>query len=202
MDLKLRSATYELQLFFFFLSVFWVLLFVFTLYNQHLEEKLWQTDKPRQHIKKQDITLRTKVRIVKAMVFPGVRYGCESWTINKVKHQRTDAFKLWCWRRLHGVLASPMDCKEIKPVNPNGTQPWILIGRTDTEAETQYFGHLMQRADSFEKTLMLGKIEGRRRRGQQGWDGCMASWTQWTWVCVDFGSWWWTGRAGVLSFMG
>ena len=74
-------------------------------------------------LKNRDIILLTNVHIFKTMVFPVVRYGCESWTINKVKHQRTDAFKLWCWRRLHGVLASPMDCKEIKPVNPEGNQP-------------------------------------------------------------------------------
>ena len=93
-------------------------------------------------------------------------YGCESWTIKKVERQKIDAFELWCWREK--TLESPLDCKEIQPVNPKGNQSWIFIGRTDAEAEThQYFGHLMWRTDSFEGTLMLGKTEGRRRRGWQ-----------------------------------
>ena len=95
-------------------------------------------------------------------------YGSESWTVKKSECWRTDTFELWCWRRLLRVQA--LDCKEIQPVHPNRDQSWIFIGRTDAEAETpilQYFGHLIWRADSLEKTLMLGKIEGRRRRGQQ-----------------------------------
>ena len=104
------------------------------------------------------------VHLVKAIVFPVVMYGCESWTIKKADHWKIDAFELWCWRRLE----SPLDCKEIKPVNRKGNQSWVFIGRTDTEAKTPILGpYLMWRADSFEKTLMLGKIEGRRRRGQQ-----------------------------------
>ena len=83
-------------------------------------------------LKRRDITLPTKIRLVKAMVFPVVMYGCESWTIKKTEHRRIDAFELWCWRRLE----SPLDCKEIKLVNPQGNQPWIFIGRTDAEAET------------------------------------------------------------------
>ena len=110
-------------------------------------------------LKSRDITLPTQVHIVKAMVFPVVMYGCESWTIKKAERSRIDAFKLWCWRRL---LRVPWTAKEIKPVNPKGNQPWILIGRTDAEAEAQYFGHLMWRAGSLEKTLMVGKIESRR----------------------------------------
>ena len=83
-------------------------------------------------LKSRDIILSTKVCLVKAMVFPVVMYGCESWTINKAEHQRIDAFELWCWRRLE----SPSDCKEIQPVHPKGNQSWIFIGRTDAEAET------------------------------------------------------------------
>jgi hypothetical protein len=109
--------------------------------------------------KSRDITLPTKVRLVKAMVM----YGCESWTIKKAEHRRIDAFELWCWR----TLESPLDCTEIQPVHPKGDQSWVFIGRTDMKLKLQYFGHLMQRADSLEKTLMLGKIEGRRRRGRQ-----------------------------------
>ena len=98
------------------------------------------------------------------MVFPVVMYGCKSWTVKKAECQRIDAFELWCWRRL---LRVPLDCKEIQPVHPKGDQSWVFIGRTDAEAETQYFSHLMGRTDSFENTLILGKIEGGRRRGQQ-----------------------------------
>ena len=82
-----------------------------------------------------DITLSTKVRLVKAMVFPVVMYGCESWTIKKAECQRIDAFELWCWRR----LKSPLDCKEIQPVQPKGNQSWVFIGKTDFEAETPIF---------------------------------------------------------------
>ena len=109
------------------------------------------------------ITLPTKLHLVKVMVFSVAMYGCESWTIKKAEHQRIDALELWCWRRLE----SPLDCKEIHPVHPKGNQSWIFFGKTDVEAELQFFGHLMRRTDSFEKTLMLGKIEGQRRRGQQ-----------------------------------
>ena len=91
-------------------------------------------------------------------------YGFESWTITKAEHWRIDAFELWCWRRL---LRVPLDCKKIKPVHLQGNQLWIFIGRTDAEAETPILGHLMRRANSLEKTLMLGKIEGGRRRGWQ-----------------------------------
>ena len=99
-------------------------------------------------LKSTDITLSTKVRLVKAMVFPVVMYGCESWTIKKAEHRRINAFELWCWRRL---LRVPLDCKGIQPVHPKGDQSWVFIGGTDVEAETPIFGHLMRRADSFEK---------------------------------------------------
>ena len=113
------------------------------------------------------------------------------------------AQKNWCfWTEvLEKTLESPLDCKEIRPVHPKD-QSWVFIGRTDVETETPQFGHLMRRADSLEKTLMLGKIEGRRRGDDRGWDGWMASPTRWTWVWVNSGSWWWTGRPGVLRFMG
>ena len=102
-----------------------------------------------------DITLLTKVHLVKAMVFPVVMYRCKSWTIKKAEHRRIDAFELWCWRRL---LTIPWRTKKIKPVNPKENQPWIFTG-----AEAENFGLLMWRTDSLEKNLMLGKIEGRRR---------------------------------------
>ena len=97
------------------------------------------------------------------MVFPVVMYGCESWSIKKAECQRIDAFELWCWRR----LLSPLDCKEIKPVNPKGNQSWIFIGRTDVEAETPILWPPDSKTDSFEKTLMLEKDESRRRSRQQ-----------------------------------
>ena len=114
-------------------------------------------------LKSRDITLLTKVCLVKAMVFPVIMYECESWTIKKAEQRKIDAFELWCWRRLN----SPLDCKEIQPVHPKGNQSWILIGRTGAKAEAPYFGHLMQRTDLIAKTLMLGKVGGRRRRGWQ-----------------------------------
>ena len=103
----------------------------------------------------------TKVHLVKAMVFPVVTHGCESWTVKKAECLRIDAFALWCWRR----LLSPLNCKEIQPVHPEGDQSWVFTGMTDVEAKTPVFDHLMRRADSLEKTLMLGKIEGGKRRG-------------------------------------
>ena len=113
-------------------------------------------------MKSKDITLLTNDCLVKAMVFPVIVYGCESWTLKKAEHRRIDAFELWCWRRLE----IPLDCKEIKPVNPKGNQPWIFIGSTDAKAETAILWLHDQRADSFKNTLMLGKIEGEKWRGR------------------------------------
>ena len=115
-------------------------------------------------LKSRDITLPTKVHLVKAMVFPVVMYGCESWTVKKAEHRRIDAFELWCWRRLLRVpwtagRSNPSILKEISP----GCSPEGLM----LKLKLHYFGHLMGRADSLEKTLMLGKIEGGRRRGRQ-----------------------------------
>ena len=115
--------------------------------------------------KSRDITLPTKVHLVKAMVFPVVMYGCESWTVKKAEHQRIDAFELWCWRRL---LRVPWTARRSNlKLDPKGNQSWIFIRRTDAEAETPILGHLIQRTNSVEKTLMLGKVEGKRRRGWQ-----------------------------------
>ena len=115
-------------------------------------------------LKSRDITLPTKVRLAKAMVFPVVMYGCENWTIKKAEHQRTDAFELWCLRRLLWVpwVARRSNQLILKEISPE----YSLEGLT-LKLKLQYFGQLMRRADSFEKTLMLGKIEGRRRRGRQ-----------------------------------
>ena len=120
-------------------------------------------DQPRQIFKSRDITLPTKIRLVKAVVFPVVMYGCESLTVRKAECWRIDAFELWCWRRLE----SPLDCKEIQPVHPKRDQPWCSLEGLMLKLKLQYFGHLMRRVDSLEKSLMLGGIGGRRRRGRQ-----------------------------------
>ena len=113
-------------------------------------------------LKSRDITLPTKVRLVKAMVLPVVMYGCESWTIKKAEHQRTDAFELWCWRRL---LRVPWTARRSNQSILKKISPEYSLERLMLKLNLQYFGHLMQRTDSFEKTLMLGKIEGGRTKG-------------------------------------
>jgi len=115
-------------------------------------------------LKSRDITLPTKVRLVKAMVFPVAMYGCESWTLKKAEHQRIDAFELWCWRRLLRVpwTARRSNQSILKEISPGCSLEGLIL-----KLKLQYFGHLMQRADSFEKSLILEKIEGRRRRGWQ-----------------------------------
>ena len=116
-------------------------------------------------LKSRNITLSTKLRLVKAIVFPVVMYGCERWTIKKAEHGRIGAFELWCWRRLLRVpwTARRSNQSILKEISPRCSLEGLML-----RLKLQYFGHLMWRADSFEKTLMLGKIEGRRRRGQQG----------------------------------
>ena len=146
-------------------------------------------------LKSRDITLLKKVHLVKAMVFP-VMYRCESWTIKKAEYRRTDAFQLWCWRRLLRVpwTARRSNQSILKEISPECSLEGLML-------KVQYFGHLMWRTDSFEKTLMLGKIKGGRRRGQQRmrWlDG--PTWRTWVWV--GSGSWWCTGTPGVLQSMG
>ena len=157
--------------------------------------------------KSRDITLPTKVCVVKAMVFPVVMYGCDSWTVKKAECWRIDAFEPWCWRRLLRVpwtarRSNWSILKEISPVC--SLEGWML------KLKLQYFGHLMQRTDSLKETLMLRKIKGERRRGRQrmGWlDGINISWVwtwvwKWTWVWVNSRSWWWTGKPGMLQSVG
>ena len=132
-------------------------------------------------LKNRDITWLTKVHLVKAMVFPVVMYGYEldykeSWV------PKTDASELWCWRRL---LRVPWTARRSNPFILKEISPEYSLEGLMLKLKLQYFGHLMQRTDSFEKTLMLGKIEGGRQRGDRGWDGWMASPTQWTWVWVN-----------------
>ena len=146
-------------------------------------------------LKSRDITLPTKVRLVKAMVFPVVMDGCESWTVKK----RIDAFELWCWRRLLRVpwTARRSNQSILKEISPGCSLEGLML-----KLKLQYFGHLMRRVDALEKTLMLGKIEGRRRRGRQ-----RMRWLDGITDSMDMGlgglqSWSWTGRPGVLQFMG
>ena len=116
-------------------------------------------------LKSRDITLPTKIRLVKVMVFPVVMCGCESWTIRKAEHRRIDAYELWCWRRLLGVLWTARRSNQSIPkeISPECSLEGLML-----ELKLQYFGHLMQRTDSLEKTLMLGKIEGRRKGDDRG----------------------------------
>ena len=147
-------------------------------------------------LKSRDITVPTKVCLIKAVVSPVVMYGCESRTIKKAKHQRIDAFELWCWRGLLRVhwTARRSNQSILKEISLECSLEELML-----KLKLQYFGHLMWRTDSFEKTLMLGKIEGRRGRGQQRMRG---SPIQWTWVWVSSRSWWWTGKPGVLQSKG
>ena len=145
-------------------------------------------------LKSRDITLPTKVHVVKSMVFPVVIYRCESWTIKKAEHWRIDAFKLWCWRRLLRVpwTARRSNQSVLKEINPEYSLKGLML-----KLKLQYFGHLMQRADSLEKTVMLGKIEDRR--GDRRWDGWIASPTQWTGTWANSGRWWGTGKLGDMG---
>ena len=126
-------------------------------------------------------------------------YGCESWTVKKAECRKIDAFELWCWRRLLRVpwTARRSNQSILKEINSGCSLEGLTL-----KLKLQYFGHLMRRVDSLEKTLTLGGTGGRRRRGRQRMKWWMASPTQWTWVWVNSGSWWWTGRPGVLWFMG
>ena len=149
-------------------------------------------------LKSWDITLPTKVHIVKAMVFPVVMYGCESWTIKKAEHQRIDAFGLWCWRRLLRVpwIARRFNQSILKEISSEYSLEGLM-----QKLKLQYFGHLMWKDNSLEKVLMLERLKAGER-DDRGWGSWIAPLTRWTWVWVNSGSWWWTGRPGMLQSMG
>ena len=150
-------------------------------------------------IKSRDVTLTTKVCLVKAIVFPVVMYGCESWTIKKVEHWRIDALQLWSWRRLFRVpcIARRSNQLMLKDISLEYSLERLML-----KLKVQYIGHLMWRTDSLEKTLMLGKMKAGGKGDNRGWDGWISSLTQWAWVWVNSGSWWWTRMPGVLQSMG
>ena len=150
-------------------------------------------------LKSRDITLPKKVCLVKAMVFPVVMYGCESWAIRNAEHWRIDAFELWSWRRFLRVpwTARRPNQSILKEISPEYSLEGLML-----KLKLQYFGHLIQRTDSLEKTPILGKIEGRRRRGRQRmrWlDGITDSMDM---SLRSSGSWWWSGRPGVPQSIG
>ena len=149
-------------------------------------------------LKYRDVTLSTKVGLVKAVVFPVVMYGCESWTIKKVEHWRIGAFELWCWRRLLGVpwTARRPNQSILKEISSEYSLEGLML-----KLKLQYFGHLMQRTH-WKRPWCQERLKSGGEGNYRGWDGWMASPTQWTWIWVDSGSWWWTRRPGVLQSMG
>ena len=149
-------------------------------------------------LKSRDIPLLTKFCLVKAVVFPVVMYGCESYDYKESWAPKNWCFWTVCWRRLE----SSLDSKELQPVQPKGNHSEYLLKGLMLKLKLQYSDHLMGRTDSSEKTLMLGKIEGGGDGDDREWDGWMASLTQRTSVWVNSRSWWWTGRPGMLQFMG
>ena len=158
-----------------------------------LEGKWWQ------RIKKQRHYFAIKGPSSQGYGFSSGHVGCESWTIKKAERRRIDAFELLCWRRLLRVswIARRSNQSILREISPGCSSEGLIL-----KLKLQYFGHLMWRADSLKKTLMLGKIEAGGEGYDRGWDGWMSSPTWWTWVWVNSGSWWWTGRPGMLWFMG
>ena len=155
-------------------------------------------DQSRQCIKNRDITLLTKACIVKAMVFPVFMYRCKSWTVKKAEHQRIDAFELWCWTRLLRVPWTARSNQSIlKEISPEYSLEGLML-----KLKLQYFGHLIQRADSLEKPWCWERLKAGGEGDNRGWDGWMASLTQWTWVWASSWRWWRTGKPSVLLSMG
>ena len=150
-------------------------------------------------LKSRDITLPTKVCPVKAMVFPVVMYGCESWTIKKAEHRRTDAFELWCWRRplRDHWTARRSNQSILKEISLECSFEGLML-----KLKLQYFGHLMWKLTHLKRPWCWERLKVRGEGDNRGWDDWMASLTQQTWVWIKYGSWWWTGRPDMLHSMG
>ena len=149
-------------------------------------------------LKSRDITLPIKVRLVKAMFFPVVMYGCESWTVKKAEHRRIDAFELWCWRRLLRVpWTARRSNQSILEISLGITLEGLML-----KLKLQYFGHSCEELTQWKRLWCWEELEAGGEGDDRGWDGWMATLTRWTWVWVNSGSWWWAGRPGVLQFMG
>ena len=150
-------------------------------------------------LKSKDITLLAKVHLVKAMVFPVVMYGCESWTIKKAEHQINDAFELWCWRKLLRVpwTARRSNQSILKEISPECTLEGLML-----KLKLQYFGHLMWELSHMKRPWYWERWKAGGEGGDREWDGWLASPTRWTWVWLGSRSWWWTGKPGMLQSVG
>ena len=175
----------------------WTFVYTF-LYGHVFSFVLGIYDKPRQHIKKQRHYFANKGPSSQSYGFSSSHVWM--WELD---HKESLALKNWCFWTvvLEKILESPLDSKEIQPAHPKGDQSWYSLEGLMLKLKLQYFGHLMWRTDLLEKTLMPGKIEGRKE-DDRGWDSWMASPIWWTWVWASLGSWWWTGKPGVLQSMG
>ena len=149
--------------------------------------------------KSRDITLPTKVQLVMAMVFPVVMYGCESWTVKKAERRRIDAFELWCWRRL---LRVPWTARRSNQSILKEISPGISLERMMLKLKLQYLATSCQKLPHWKRLWCWEGLGARGEGDDRGWDGWMASLTRWAWVSLNSGSWWWTGRPGMLQFVG
>ena len=150
-------------------------------------------------LKNRDITLLTKVHLVKAIVFPVVMYGCESWTIKKAEHWRTDAFELWCWRRLLRVPGTARRSNQsiLKEISPECSLEGLML-----KLKLQYLVTWYEELTHSKRPWCWERLKAEGEGDDRWWDGWMASLTQWTWVWISSGCWWWTGRPGVLQSVG
>ena len=152
-------------------------------------------------LKSRDITLPRKVRLVKAMVFPVVMYGCESWTVKKAEHRKIDVFELWCWRRLFGVpwTARRSNQSILKEISPGCSLDGLML---KLKLHSSTLASSCEELTHWKRPWCWEGLQAGGERDDRGWDGWMASPTRWTWVWVNSGSWWWTGSPGMLRFMG
>ena len=156
-------------------------------------------DQHRQHIKSRDITLPTKVHLVKAMIFPVVTFGCESWTIKNAEHWRIDAFELWCWRRL---LRVPWIARRSNQSIPKETSPEYSLEGLILNLKLHYLASWCEELTYWKRPWCWERLNAGGEGDDRGWDGWMASPTRWTWIWASSGCWWWTGKPGMLPSMG